>query len=313
MAELVVDVVILAACLVILVRSANIALGSLIRISDLTGLSHFSVGFVVLAVSTSIPELTVAVFSVSSGHVGITLGDIFGSNVTNLALVAPVFLLISPLRKIEKPTLRGFLPLLLVSSLIPVLLLAIDEGTQYVGVLLLAAFGFFVYHAFRTAPRVREEAWAAGTMGKPLLGFAVGIGLVLLSAKLIVDSAASIAGATGIRESVLGASIVALGTSLPELAVDIAAVRKRHLELALGDIVGSCLTNITLVLGIVLLLSDVAISFRVLAALVAFTIFLPLLLLGLLRRGQISTWQSAVLLAVYVTFVFSIYGVSFGA
>ncbi len=90
-----------------------------------------------------------------------------------------------------------------------------------------------------------EKEKVKGSALRSLVFFFVGISLVIISSKFIVDNAASIAEFTGIRESVIGATIIAIGTSLPELTIDIISVKRRHLDLALGDIIGSCITNIT--------------------------------------------------------------------
>ncbi len=111
MSEIVFDVVILAASIAVLVRSAIFAIERIVKFSKITGIGELAAGFVIVAVATSTPEISVAVFSTHSDNIGITLGDIFGSNVTNIGLVAGLFLLMSPIRKIEHKTLKSLLPL----------------------------------------------------------------------------------------------------------------------------------------------------------------------------------------------------------
>jgi cation:H+ antiporter len=306
MTELIINVVLLAVFLVILVRSAMFAIESVVKFSKITGIGELAAGFVIVAVSTSVPEISVAVFSTTSENVGITLGDIFGSNVTNIGLITALFLLFSPVRKIETKTIRSFIPLLLAASLIPLFLLLAQQGSKFIGIALLAAFAFFIYRISKSNIEQKQER-QKGSPHKSLFYFLIGIAIVIVSAKIIVDSASAIAEMTGLRESVIGATIIALGTSLPELAVDVMAVRKKHLDLALGDIIGSCITNITLVLGIVLVLSTVEINFGILSTLVSFAIILPFVLFVLLRRGNIAKWQSVSLFAMYAIFLIVIY------
>ncbi|MFN3655005.1 MAG: sodium:calcium antiporter [Candidatus Nitrosotenuis sp.] len=135
----------------------------------------------------------------------------------------------------------------------------------------------------------------------------LGIALVIISSKFIVDSASSIAEYTGIRESVIGATIIAVGTSLPELTVDIISVKRRHLDLALGDIIGSCVTNITLVLGIVLILSSVSVNFGMLTSLIGFAIITPFAMFMLIRTSKIKKWYSFLFFGIYVAFLLVIY------
>jgi cation:H+ antiporter len=308
MSEIIFDVVILAASIAVLVRSAIFAIEKIVKFSKITGIGELAAGFVIVAVATSTPEISVAVFSTHSDNIGITLGDIFGSNVTNIGLVAGLFLLMSPIRKIEHKTLKSLLPLLLASSAIPLVLLVSQQGSKFVGIALLAAFGFFLYYTFRFHPKEQNHnPGESGSAVKQLVYFFVGIALVIISAKFIVDSASSLAEETGIRQSVLGATIIAFGTSLPELTIDIIAVRKRHLELALGDIIGSCITNITLVLGLVLIFSAVDVNFGILSSLIGFAIIAPFAMFLFIRTTKIKKWHSIMLFAIYAAFIFVIY------
>lgn len=307
MSEPIVDLILLGIFIAILVKSAIFAINSIVKFSKITGIGELAAGFVIVAISTSAPEISVAVFSTYSNNVGITLGDIFGSNVTNIALISALFLLVSPIKQIEKKTMKSMLPLLLVSSAIPLTLLLAQEGSKIVGIILLAIFALFIYHTIKSNPKNEQGSRETGSAAKSLVFFCVGIALVIVSSKIIVDSASSIAAATGIRQSVIGATIVAFGTSLPELTVDIIAVRKRHLDLALGDIVGSCIANITLVLGIVLVLSDLSINFNILSSLIGFSVIAPFALFLLLRTSKIRLLHSILLFGIFAAFLIALY------
>jgi len=309
MNDLLVNIILLVIFLVILVRGAIFAINSIEKVTKRSGISQLAAGFVIVAVSTSVPEISVAIFSTQTENVGITLGDIFGSNVTNIGLVAALFLFLSPIKKMQVKTTKSLFPLLIAASLIPLALLLVQQGSKFVGVVLLATFAFFVYYMFKTNKMQSFEQREQGSVYKPLFLFFVGIAIVVLSSKMIVDSASSIAESTGIGQSVIGATIIALGTSLPELTVDIVAVRRRLLDLAIGDIIGSCITNITLVLGLVLVLSPVEINFGMLSTLISFAIGLPVILFVLVRNGHIHKWQSMVLFAIYLVFLITIYEV----
>jgi cation:H+ antiporter len=301
------DIILLAVFLAILVKSAIFAINSIEKVIKRSGIGQLAAGFVIVAVSTSVPEISVAIFSTQTGNVDITLGDIFGSNVTNIGLVAALFLFLSPIKKMQVKTTKSLFPLLIAASLIPLVLLLVQQGSKFVGIALLCIFAFFVYYMLKSSKMQNDEQREKGSVYKPLFLFFVGIAIVAISAKMIVDSASSIAEFTGIGQSVIGATIIALGTSLPELTVDIVAVRKRLLDLAMGDIIGSCVTNITLVLGLVLVLSPVGIDFGILSTLISFAIGLPVVLFILLRNGHIHKWQSMVLFAIYLIFLITIY------
>lgn len=308
MPEIFFDIIILAASIAVLVKSATFAIEKIVKFSKITGIGELAAGFVIVAVATSTPEISVAAFSTHSNNVGITLGDIFGSNVTNIGLITGLLLLISPIRQIEHKALRRLLPLLLASSAIPLVLLASQQGSKFVGIALLATFGFFLYYTIKSHRVEKEDAEQEKNSAiKQLIYFFVGIALVIVSAKFVVDSASSLAEATGIRQSVIGATIIAFGTSLPELTVDIIAVRKRHLQLALGDIIGSCITNITLVLGLVLMLSSVDINFGILSSLIGFAVVVPFAMFLLIRTAKIKKWHGLALLAIYAAFIITIF------
>lgn len=308
MSELIINILLLAGFIALLVKSAIFAIESIVKFSKITGIGELAAGFVIVAISTSAPEISVAFFATQSDNVGITLGDIFGSNVTNIALISALFLLVSPVRHIEHKTLRMLLPLLLVASSVPLILLITQEGSKLVGIALLAVFAFFLYYIFKFRP-LQEKECIQGSALRSLVYFIAGILLVIISAKFIVDSASSIAEFTGIRQSVIGATIIAVGTSLPELTVDIISVKRRHLELALGDIVGSCITNITLVLGLVLILSNISVNFGILSSLIGFAIVAPLAMFLLIRTAKIKKWYSFLFFGIYAVFLLTVYEV----
>jgi cation:H+ antiporter len=307
MEDILFHAVLLGIFLIILVKSAIFSIKSIEKVTKRSGISQFATGFVIVAVSTSVPEISVAIFSTHSDNIGITLGDIFGSNITNIGLVAALFLLLSPIKKMQTKTTKSLFPLLIGTSLIPLILLLVQQGSKLVGVALLATFVFFVYFMFLNKERQDHKQREQGSVYKPLFLFFIGIAIVAVSAKMIVDSASSIAEITGIRQSVIGATIIALGTSLPELTVDIVAIRRRLVDLAIGDIIGSSITNITLVLGLVLILSPVAINFDILSTFIAFIVGLPIVLFILIRNGRIHKWQSIILFTIYLIFLISIY------
>lgn len=305
--QITLDIVILVGFLALLVRSSIFAVDSIVKFSKIVGISELVAGFIIVSLATSTPEISVAFFSVFTDNVGITLGDIFGSNITNIALIAALFLLLSPIRQIEKKTVRNLSPILVLSAVIPFLLLLVQEGSRFIGFALLAVFAFFMYRTFKSNQADNDRQKAPGSAYRQLLFFAIGIALVIVSARFIVDSASSIAEFTGIRQSVLGSTIVALGTSLPELAVDLVAVRRRHLDLALGDIIGSSITNIALILGIVLVLSEVQVSFTVLSTLIVFVILTHAVMFLFIRFNHIRIWHSVSLFAIYAAFLVVIY------
>ena len=307
MEELFFNIILLIVFLGILVRSGMFAIDSIVKFSKITGIGEIAAGFIIIAVSTSAPEIGVAFFATTTENTGLTLGTLFGSNVTNIGLISGLFLILSPLRRIEIKSTGSLIPILLLASVIPFLLLFLQEGGKFVGLGLLGVFGFFIYFSIKTHITQTQLVKEKGSAKKQLAFYVIGITIVIISAKMIVDSASTIATITGFKETVIGATIIALGTSLPELTVDIVAIRRKHFELALGDIIGSCLVNITLVLGIVLLLSDVSFNFQILSTLIFFAIISPIILFGLIRKGRLFRWYGLVLFAIYGIFLITVF------
>jgi len=199
---------------------------------------------------------------------------------------------------------------LFVASVIPLTLLYIGFASRFIGIILLAIFVFYVYQLSKVR-KIKEE----GSIGEerrklPRYTFFTVFGAVLVvaSAYFIVDSASYIAEGLGIPPVVIGATIVAFGTSLPELATSIDSVQKGHLDLALGNIVGSCFINITLILGVALLGSPLAVNMAAFTNLVMFYLITNLLLWYFLSSERISWREGARLLFMYLVFLV----VSFG-
>jgi len=199
---------------------------------------------------------------------------------------------------------------LFVASVVPLTLLYIGYASRVIGVILLAIFIFYVYQLSKVR-KIREE----GSLGEerrklPAYTFfaLLGIALVVASAYFIVDSATFIARALKIPEVVIGATIVAFGTSLPELATSVAAVKKGHMDLALSNIVGSCFINITCILGVSLVSAKLAVNMAAFSHLVMFSLITNLLLWYFLSSERISWREGAILLIMYAIFLTTSFG-----
>lgn len=206
------------------------------------------------------------------------------------------------------PTTRDPRWLLIAASAAPLLLFVAGEGTQWIGLGLLGCFGVDPFQVRRAGSTATEPESSPGTLRRAALVFGVSVGAVLLSARFVVVLASEVTTATGLGRTAIGATVVALGTSLPERSGDLLAVRRRLPDLTLGDIVGSCVTNVTLVLGVVLVLTPIRVNFRDLGDLIGFALRLPVLMLLFLRMGRISGWQPMVFHGLYGAFGAVTYG-----
>lgn len=304
--------------MVVLAWAGTFAIKSIEKLIDLTGLSEASAGFVILAVTTSTPEIVVALFSVLQGSPGISIGDILGSNVFNLGMVLGILGTLGYLRTCCTDLLMELTDVLFITSLIP-LLLVIFGYTAYsatavpiIGVILLGTFLVNTYFmAKKRTPTIKANESA--TVGKEnaktvFAKLFVSIAGVIIAARLAVLSGFSIAVLLGVPPILIGAKVLAIGTSLPELTLDFAAVRRGRVQLAIGGVIGSNLTNLTLALGLVLLISPFAIADCAVCDMTIFTEILPFLLITtiifwrFLTRGGVTQVGGIILIMTYVLF-----------
>jgi cation:H+ antiporter len=304
--ELVVPLLIFAVSLVVLASASHFTIKSIEELIALTGLSEASAGFVILAVMTSTPEIIVALFSVLQGSPGISIGDILGSNVFNVGAVLGILGMLGFLKTCCTDLLVELTDMLFITSLIPLLLVIFKVASPIIGVVLLGIFSVNIYFmAKKRTPIVKTNNSAA--VGKRsrktvatmlILSFAG----VIMAARLVVSSGIDIALILGAPPILIGVKVVAIGTSLPELTLDFAAVRRGRVQLAIGDIIGSNLTNLTLVLGLVLLTSPFAVDMTIFTEILPFLLITTIIFWRFLTRGGVSQVGGIVLIMIYILF-----------
>jgi cation:H+ antiporter len=303
----IISLLLLIGSLVVLAFSSHYTINAIEKLIALTGLSEMSAGFILLATLTSVPELIVALFSVMQGEPGISIGDILGSNVFNLGAVLGILGIFGYLKTCCTDMLLDLTDILFISSAIPLLLVIFDVSSPVVGLLLLATFVANTYFmAKKRTPAVEVNGNAATikkeeSKVKVLALLLVGLLGVIVSARLVVTSGLELAVLLGAPPILLGAKIVAIGKSLPEFTTDLAAVRRHRVHLAIGGIIGSNLTNLTLVLGVVLIASP-SVEITLLPQILPFLLITTVIFWRFLTRGGISKFGGALLLATYLLF-----------
>ena len=265
------------------------------------------VGATVAAFATSSPELSVSITSALAGTPQIALGDALGSNVVNIALILALALLISGIQS-SRDSIRRDFP---VAFLIPVLTVALaadGELSRLDGVLMLSIFLVWMIATVIEARRQRsaaEEVLGAHRLAPALLSAAIGLGFLVGAGLLIVDGARAIAVSFGLSEFIIGATIVAVGTSVPELATALISKLRGHDEVGLGTVLGSNIFNGLFIVAVAALIHPIvfdASSVRVALAfgLVAVMLTLP----G--KSGYIGRGRGVLLLALYVAYVVAV-------
>lgn len=286
-----------------LVRGASVLARAL-------GMSPLVIGLTVVAFGTSSPELAASLAAVFKGAPAVALGNVVGSNIANLGLILGASALVLPLATRARFVLREVPCMIAVSALVwP---LAADGVTgRLEGALLVAGLALYLAVLVRSdePPPVVAEFEAEYSDGRPRLGrslAAVGAGMALLvgGAHLLVEGAVGTARALGVPEVVIAVSLVAAGTSLPELASCLVAARRGEADLVLGNLVGSNVFNVLGILGVTAALRPVAVPFADVRADYWVMMGLSLLVIPFLLPGRrIARLEGAVLLAIYVGYI----------
>lgn len=245
-----------------LIKFSSIAIEKSVKFSRLTGISEMTIGFILIAVSTSLPELTIAIFSSFHGEGLLSFGNLAGANVSNLALVFGILGFIG--FTIKKKDLAKIYEAIIFTSTVAFFILVLGAVDLVVGLFLLILFYMFaksvIKDGFNGGSNDKMTELKTIELVKSVIYLLISLAVVVISAKIITDSAIALAHMLGVTESLIGATILAVGTTLPELSVGIMAVRTKNMELAIGDGIGSIVTNLTLVLGMAAMINPIVLS-----------------------------------------------------
>lgn len=300
--------------LALLTMGAELLVRSSAGLARRLGVSPFVIGAIIVGFGTSTPELSASLVAALRGASDIAVGNVVGSNIFNVAVVLGVAALIRPIRT-DPRAIRFDVAVVIAVSVIPWLsMLAGGVLPRWMGVLMLLGLAAFVVRSFRHGKVDDAETQLGEAMAEdyePRKSITLGVigsiaGLVLLvgGAKMLVDSAVDIARAAGLSELVIGLTIVAVGTSLPELVTSVVAALKGHAELALGNVLGSNIFNLLGILGVTTVITPQAIANQTLWLDTPLMLGLVLALAVIAYTGKrISRGEGAVLVAVWVAYV----------
>lgn len=265
------------------------------------------VGLTVVSLATSAPELLVSLVAALKDSGGISLGNILGSNVINIALVLGISAVIKPV-VIQKRIIKSELPYMIFISLV-FWVLCLDAVIGRVdGILLLSLLTLFLVYGVATAKengsQISREAPGIKAVAKNVGFIIAGIVLLAYGAKFVVQEAIVIAESIGLSETFIGISVVALGTSLPELATSAVAAAKGESDISVGNVVGSNLFNICLVMGVVGLLNPMTIEKSLHYFQFPFMVFISVLLGGIaLMKQKITKASGLAFIALFVAYI----------
>lgn len=302
----------------ILVKGADLLVDGASSLAKKLNVSDMVIGLTIVAFGTSAPELVVNITSSLEGADGITIGNIIGSNIANILLILWISAIICPLQLKKKFISREVMISLMTIVLFAIFIndIRIDGATASVvsrseGLAMIILIGFFVYYLFLAAKSQKntaEETVHIYPVWKSLLFVVIGLIWLIIGGERIVDGAVAIAQYFWISERIIGLTIIAVGTSLPELATSIVAAKKGNSDLAVGNVVWSCIFNILFILWVSSVIIPIpalpGTNFDLLALFLA-TLFLVLSGYGIIgKKWKIEAWEGFFMIAMYVWYLF---------
>lgn len=297
--------------LLVLVVGAESLIRGAVRVARALGVSPLMIGFTLVGFGTSAPELVISVSAALKGAPDIALGNVVGSNIANIGLILALAAILRPLAA-QMRLLRVEIPMVIGVSVLLWLLAWDNTLTRLDGAVLLGGFlavALYTYRsARREAPQVKEEVGkeAASYMPVWLATVLVVIGLagLIWGADLMVEAAVKIARLLGVSDWVIGLTVVAVGTSLPELAATAAAAIRGDSDIALGNILGSNLFNVLLILGTTVVVHPIRVDDAILTREIPVMVGFAVLLVPIVGyKLRVHRWEGAILLAAYVVFL----------
>lgn len=302
-----IDLLLIVLGTVLIVWGADRLTEGAVAIAAKMHIPEIVIGLTIVAFGTSAPEFAVSLSSALKGTADMAVGNIVGSNIFNTMFIIGVAALVLPIAT-TRAMVKKDIPFAIVASIILLALCAYDrELSRWDALILLVVLCIFMYNTIRAAKagKLDEQAAEVHTMAtwKAIAWFIVGLGCLVFGSNLFVDSASSIARTLGLSDAVIGLTIVAGGTSLPELATSVVAARKGNSAIAIGNVVGSNVLNILLILGLTGVISPMA-NLQLLPLDYALML-LSMVLLWLFSRTKfrIERWEGLLLIVLYIAYV----------
>jgi len=304
--SLILAVLLLIIGFILLTKGADYFIENSASFAEEKGISPHVVGVTIVAFGTSLPELLVSIISISQGYNDLALGNIVGSNISNIGLVLSVSTFIfyyvlktdiSPDDDANNDSYVMLLAVLLLYFFATDRLISQTEGALF--------FSLYIIYIFWLYKRTKGDEVSSDESKTSYIFLIGGLIALLIGARLTVDSAVEIALAIGIDEIVIGLSVVAVGTSLPELAGTISAARMGHKEIAVGNVIGSNIANIFLVMGVLSLIKTIKVEDFVVEKTLPLLIILTIVTFGLIRF-TLNRLSGSLLFAFFLFFIYQL-------
>lgn len=306
------QIILLLVGFVLLIKSADWLVDGASALAKKHNVSDLAIGLTIVAFGTSAPELVVNIFAALQSHDDIVFGNIIGSNNFNLFIILGIAGLITPLA-VQHSTVWKEIPFSLIAVVVMFLLTTVlfGEGnvtlSRFEGIILLllfAGFLFYVFKQLKSDPNDLKIEHKQMTSTKIWMLIIIGLAGLVGGGRLVVTNAVEMATALGVSQKIIGLTIVAMGTSLPELATSVVAAMKKNNDIAVGNIIGSNIFNIFLILGLSAVLNPVEYNrgFDTDMILLAAGTVLLFLTMFTGKKKKLDRWEAALLLTIYVAY-----------
>lgn len=300
------QVVLLIFGIVVVLKSADWLTNGAVGLATKLGISQIVIGLTIVAIGTSMPEFFVSIVSAIKGTPDLAVGNIVGSNIFNVLLIVGVAATVAPIA-IQRATVRRDIPIAIVASIMLTFMMLDDNISRIDALILFAAFIAFIWITLRNSKNDANEKDASTAKviptWKSVLFIIFGLVGLVLGSNIFVDNASSLAHGWGISDAVIGLTIVAGGTSLPELATSAVAARKGDSGIAIGNVLGSNVFNILMILGLTGIISPMHIQNITYIDMAVMVISMVLFWLFSFTKLRVERWEGCVLIACFLGYI----------
>lgn len=292
--------------IVVVLKSADWLTNGAVGLATKLGISQIVIGLTIVAIGTSMPEFFVSIVSAIKGTPDLAVGNIVGSNIFNVLLIVGVAATVAPIA-IQRATVRRDIPIAIVASIMLTFMMLDDNISRTDALILFAAFIAFIWITLRNSKNDANEKDASTEKviptWKSVLFIIFGLVGLVLGSNIFVDNASSLAHGWGISDAVIGLTIVAGGTSLPELATSAVAARKGDSGIAIGNVLGSNVFNILMILGLTGIISPMHIQNITYIDMAVMVISMALFWLFSFTKLRVERWEGCVLIACFLGYI----------
>lgn len=305
------DIIYLLLGFIIIIKGSDMLVDGSVNLAKFLKIPTLVIGLTIVAIATGVPEIAISISSSLKGSNGLLLGNLLGSNIFNILFILGLIAIIKPLYIKKEIILKNYAFALLSCLVLFIISYDIYFGDSLVnlitrteGILLLCFAGIFLYSTVLEATLDKNIKVEKGKFSfKDILYIVVGIALIGLSAEVIVNSAVNISKWLGIGEDLIGLTIIAVGTNLPELVTSIVAVRKGEVDIAIGNLVGTNIYNIFLILGLAATINPIVISSNAFIDIIVLAITSFIVYIFIQHKKDINRKEGIIMILLYIIYI----------